>query len=100
MVGNKRMIPRYERETVILRSDDEEKWTVYSCSPPMMRRLSKLIGRDGVEVLRNELDTIELLIPKAWVSIRAVRAHRHLTPEQRKAMGKRLQAGRIRSKSI
>ena len=86
-----------ERETVIAWNDaDGGAATVYTSQRPMATRLTKIRGAEQVEVHRTdrgEWTGETWKVPVASVLPRNV-GKRHLSEDQRKALGERLRRGR------
>jgi hypothetical protein len=64
---------RAERETHVWRADDEDRWSIYTESPPIMRRLRTLAATHGIDCEAVEDYGVRARIPKAWLRITPTR---------------------------
>jgi hypothetical protein len=62
-------LTREERETIITRSDASDTWNVFTCSPPVMRRIDKWAKAINEERIGGEVVSKEYEVPKSCVSI-------------------------------
>jgi hypothetical protein len=85
---------RIENETVIVFNETEENAWVTTASPAVYRRLLKA----GFQKVWDTGGHAQFLLPKRLIKIRAARARRVLTPEQREAAAQRLRNARISAK--
>jgi hypothetical protein len=81
-----------ERETVIVKTMAEDRWTVYSCVPSVARKITRIAKSCGAEIRDLGFGGVEADLPEECILIRGVRRKRKLTDEQRAAAGKRLRA--------
>lgn len=91
-------IPRVEQETVILYSQEEDKWEIYSNVPKHIRRWRDAIG----QVNREEFykDGTEKMIDGQISGSVSIRKPRKLTEEQKKEVAERLKVARQAQSSI
>lgn len=80
-----------ERETVITRCDDEDYWDVYSCSPPVMRKIRKIAEHEGIEVKEDDIG-IRAKLPLTAIKITTPRKKRQISEEERE---RRRQQGKV-----
>ena len=88
-----RVLPltRYEMETVISTNAAEETGWVYTRDKKQIRSLRKILasGHEGIRIVRQTEEMLEVEIPKSWVRIRPART---MSREQRAAAGERMRA--------
>ena len=85
-------LPREERETVIVRADDEDGYTVTTDSPPMARKLAKLCAAMGIPLERHGEKAVRCILPVRAVSLRAPV---QLSDEERARRAERLRESRV-----
>ena len=88
-------IPRLsleERETVIVKTAADDKWTVYSCVPSIARKIARIAKSCGANVRHIGFGGIEAELPEECVLLRGKHRKRVMTDEQRAAGAARLAA--------
>ena len=83
------MIPREEQETIINFSPVEDKVSIFTNMPGIMRRYRKFLSVEGVTVLRDTIDAFEIAVPKDRFLV-SVRTPRVLTEEQKEKARERM----------
>ena len=85
-----------ERETIILTSDEDSEWTVYTCQQKIMTKMKKI----GAEPYKTEKDSNGNVIANYYkidfkqVSFRSPSQKREMTEEQKQKVAERLQRAR------
>ena len=96
-------LSRIEQETIITYNAAEDLAEIYSCYPPMIRKLEKLAVENPEEwkLLRETPTGKTFTFPKGLITLRRKGAKRELTSKEKEAArirGERLQkARRLRS---
>ena len=84
------MYTKYEQETVINTNQEDKTASIYTCEPPMIRKMDKLALSDPRIQLVGESDGCKTYeIPKAGVKIRLPRI---LSSAKRAELSKRAKA--------
>jgi len=87
-----------ERETVILSSDADDHWKIWTAQRPLITRLKKNPAATLVnEGAHGSSAWAEFTLPAALLSFRSIRRTRTLTDEQRREAADRLRRAKERS---
>ncbi len=65
-----RQLPFSEQETIVTRMEDEDHWTVYTCSNHMKPKLLAMAQEHDLTLRRIDEYGIEVDVPKGWLRIR------------------------------
>ena len=84
-------VSRYEQETIINYNAEEKQAEIYTCDPMVIRKLRKLIDREGSGyVLKStDNDSITVTVPKKLISFRTPVISK-MTEEQKQASRERM----------
>jgi hypothetical protein len=89
----------FERETIILFSDEDSTATLYTCQSPMMTKMNKLCksNPDTYKLIKQDEYSKTYSFPKKLVSLRTPSAKRELSEEQKEQLRIRMQNARKKS---
>lgn len=80
----KRSLTLAERETIIRKADDEDCWSIYTCSPAMAKRVLRMAGRPGVSAEKVDAYGYRFTLPASCIRFVAPRALSDAEKEQRR----------------
>lgn len=82
-------VPQIEQETVITVDPITKRASVYSCIPPMVKRLYKLAEHEDAKIELDNQYGLTISVPQSWIKIRPP-VKRQLTDEQKAALSERM----------
>ena len=88
-MSKKNKLSLEEQETIIVYDRAGDTAEVYTCEPSLIRKLNKFSSSEEVSQVRQDSQSLTMIIPKVWVKIKKP-TKRKLTDEHRQAISERL----------